>query len=68
MTVNNQAKLLNERLGVKIYNESITNKLERHIFTTHEIAKYFIDDLILDDNSPTSRLIRFTNEILNEEN
>lgn len=61
----NRAKLLNNKLGVNIFDES-SDLLKINNFSKKEIKKLMIDDLIYEKNKPTPRLLNLTKEILGE--
>lgn len=61
----NRAKLLNNKLGVNIFDES-SDLLKINNFSKKEIKKLMIDDLIYEKNKPTKRLLNLTKEILGE--
>ena len=62
--MNAQAKLINDALGVKIYNESFTFDLILNLYTQKEIKEMCIDDLIDSSGFKTKRLLNFETELL----
>jgi len=65
----NKSKIINEKLGVKIFNESIEDKLVLNKFSKKQIKDLCIDDLIVlinKRNRPTTRLLKLSNDILAE--
>lgn len=66
MTTQETIQHINNRLGVEIYDTSF-NGLSLNKFTTKQIMKLFIDDLINPEtHQATDRLKRFTTQILLE--
>lgn len=56
--------MINEKLGVKIYDESFNGKLVLNKFTKKQIKELCIDDLITNDDTRSPRLRKITAEII----
>lgn len=66
VNMNAKAKLINEKLDVKLYNEQ-SETLELNKFTKKQVKDLLIDDLVcMDTLKPTARLNQFVAEILGE--
>lgn len=62
--INKQAKKVNDRLDVKIYDETCIAGLKIIKYSKQDIKRLHIDDLVNDKGHATQRLINFTKDIL----
>jgi hypothetical protein len=61
---NQRAKLINTRLGINLFNESIEGTLELNKFTKKQVFEMYIDDLVCPVRLvPTMRLRKLIIEI-----
>ena len=65
----NQAKLINEKLGVKVLDEADSTGKTAIQFSKKELKQHFIDDLLMNVKGKTiikSRLHNLRYEVMNE--
>lgn len=63
-TINHNAKKVNYKLGVVLFDESDVHRLKLLKFTKRYIKELHIDDLIGPDGQGTERLAKLVKEIL----
>lgn len=64
-TKKNYAKIVNQCLGVPIWNESVSDKMSLNKLSTKDIIRYHCEDLIdIKTKQATTRLMQYTSEIM----
>lgn len=64
---NNYAILINQRLGVELFNPNNVKRLELNKFTKKQIQKLYIDDLVDPETKKgTARLASLVKEIISD--